>query len=328
MIGKWHLGSDPHGFDRWEILPGQGAYFDPGALHGDRREDLHRTLRRPTSSPISRSTSSAKRPRDKPFFLMLHHKAPHRPVGARRRARRAVRRPLDPRAGDVLGLVCDADRCAAREPAAHRRRTSRAAISSCSRRRPRAAPRSTAWLGDEAGHRDDHPRRQGASRSPARRSTRWKYQRYMQDYLATVQSVDDSVGRVLDVPRPPRAREEHDRHLHERPGLLPRRPRPLRQALHVRGIAAHAVPRPLAGGDQSRARASDAMALNVDFAPTFLEAAGVAGPGRDAGAQPPAGLARPHAARTGARRCTTATTTTRATTTRARTTACARRRTS
>jgi arylsulfatase A-like enzyme len=29
MIGKWHLGSDPAGFDRWEILPGQGAYFDP-----------------------------------------------------------------------------------------------------------------------------------------------------------------------------------------------------------------------------------------------------------------------------------------------------------
>ena len=29
MIGKWHLGSDPAGFDRWEILPGQGAYRNP-----------------------------------------------------------------------------------------------------------------------------------------------------------------------------------------------------------------------------------------------------------------------------------------------------------
>ena len=29
LIGKWHLGSDPVGFDRWEILPGQGVYFDP-----------------------------------------------------------------------------------------------------------------------------------------------------------------------------------------------------------------------------------------------------------------------------------------------------------
>ena len=29
MIGKWHLGSDPQGFDHWEILPGQGVYMDP-----------------------------------------------------------------------------------------------------------------------------------------------------------------------------------------------------------------------------------------------------------------------------------------------------------
>ena len=29
MIGKWHLGSDPVGFDHWEILPGQGVYVDP-----------------------------------------------------------------------------------------------------------------------------------------------------------------------------------------------------------------------------------------------------------------------------------------------------------
>ena len=45
MIGKWHLGSDPAGFDRWEILPGQGAYIESAALHRDRREDLHRPLR-------------------------------------------------------------------------------------------------------------------------------------------------------------------------------------------------------------------------------------------------------------------------------------------
>src|SRR5436305_13041136 len=32
MIGKWHLGSDPTGFDRWLVLPGQGAYFDPTFL--------------------------------------------------------------------------------------------------------------------------------------------------------------------------------------------------------------------------------------------------------------------------------------------------------
>src|SRR5260221_10403137 len=32
MIGKWHLGSDPTGFDKWMVLPGQGVYFDPDFL--------------------------------------------------------------------------------------------------------------------------------------------------------------------------------------------------------------------------------------------------------------------------------------------------------
>ena len=45
MIGKWHLGSDPAGFDRWEILPGQGVYVESGPLHRDRREDVYRSLR-------------------------------------------------------------------------------------------------------------------------------------------------------------------------------------------------------------------------------------------------------------------------------------------
>ena len=78
MIGKWHLGSDPVGFDRWEILPGQGAYHDPDPLHGGRREDLQGTYVTDVITDL-RIEFIANRPKNKPFFLMLHHKAPHRP---------------------------------------------------------------------------------------------------------------------------------------------------------------------------------------------------------------------------------------------------------
>lgn len=37
IVGKWHLGSDPTGFDRWIVLPGQGAYWDPAFLVPGRR---------------------------------------------------------------------------------------------------------------------------------------------------------------------------------------------------------------------------------------------------------------------------------------------------
>ena len=118
----------------------------------------------------------------------------------------------------------------------------------------------------------------------------------MQDYLATVQSVDDNVGRVLDVPRPGRPREntiviytsDQGFFLGDH-GLFDKRfmyEESLRMPFLVRWPAA------IKPGTRS-----DAMALNVDFAPTFLDAAGLAGPRRHAGTQPAAGAARPNAGR-------------------------------
>ena len=75
----------------------------------------------------------------------------------------------------------------------------------------------------------------------------------MKDYLRCVASVDDSVGQAARLSRRQRAGEEYDRGLHERPGLLPGRARLVRQAIHVRRVAAHAAGGSLAGRDCSRA---------------------------------------------------------------------------
>lgn len=66
MVGKWHLGANdpnrpddgkPTGFDYWNILPGQGAYFDPVMIEMGQRKKLMAT--RPTSLPTFRLTSSS-----------------------------------------------------------------------------------------------------------------------------------------------------------------------------------------------------------------------------------------------------------------------------
>ena len=57
MVGKWHLGSDPQGFDRWEIFPGQGDYVDP-VLYTATSEKKYTGHTPPTSSPIWPSSSS------------------------------------------------------------------------------------------------------------------------------------------------------------------------------------------------------------------------------------------------------------------------------
>src|SRR5262245_8060984 len=68
MIGKWHLGSDPVGFDKWEILPGQGAYKDP-VFYTATSEKTY-TGRYATDVITDLALEFVEnRPREKPFFL-------------------------------------------------------------------------------------------------------------------------------------------------------------------------------------------------------------------------------------------------------------------
>lgn len=76
MVGKWHLGSDPTGFDRWIVLPGQGAYWNPAFLVPGHKLTIEGHC---TDITADLSIEWLKtRPEDQPFFLMMHQKAPHR----------------------------------------------------------------------------------------------------------------------------------------------------------------------------------------------------------------------------------------------------------
>ena len=80
IVGKWHLGEgkshEPKGFDFWSVLPGQGEYFDPFMIEmGKETEEFGYVTDIITSKCINWLNS---RDENKPFFLMCHHKAPHR----------------------------------------------------------------------------------------------------------------------------------------------------------------------------------------------------------------------------------------------------------
>ncbi|MEO6239542.1 MAG: sulfatase-like hydrolase/transferase, partial [Vicinamibacterales bacterium] len=78
MVGKWHLGSDPMGFDKWEILPGQGVYKDPVFYTASGEKTYSGQYVTDVITDLAVDFLKG-RPREKPFFLMMHHKAPHRP---------------------------------------------------------------------------------------------------------------------------------------------------------------------------------------------------------------------------------------------------------
>ena len=296
----------------------------PRALHGDRREDLRRPLRHRRDH----------RPRDR-----LHPRAPEGPavlpdappqgaaprVDARREAPSRVRGPDDPGAADAAGRLRDAHGRAAREPPAGGRRPDAA--------RPEA--RAAAGAGREGArglalHEADRgrPDRGREADDPHRRGPRPLEVPALHAGLPRLRAVDRRQrGPLPRLPEGERPRAGHDRRLHERPGLLPRRPRPLRQALHVRGEPADAAPRALAGGGATRlAGGGDGpqRGLRADL-PRGRRGGGAR---LHAGPEPPAAPARRDAPRTGAPRSTTATTTTPGTTTRAPTTASGPRPTS
>jgi arylsulfatase A-like enzyme len=274
MIGKWHLGSDPTGFDRWEILPGQGAYESP-VLYTAGGEKTY-TGRYATDVITDLGIEFLReRPKDRPFFLMLHHKAPHREWTPDERHRLAFAGrtiPEPPTLRDDYATRTDALR-------ENRQRVA----DDLTRRDLKLEPPSgldgkqrEAWLSTkptEVTLTVDGR----ATTLTGEALARWKYQRYMQDYLACVQSIDDNVGRFLDFLKESGLERDTivvytsdqgfflgDHGLYDKRFMYEES---LRMPLLVRWPAA------VRPGSEAVA-----MALNVDFAPTFLEAAGAAVP--------------------------------------------------
>jgi arylsulfatase A-like enzyme len=170
MVGKWHLFSDPTGFDYWNILPGQGAYHNPVFITRDGRKQ-HTGYCTDLIADFSLDFLKT-RPKDKPFFLMCHHKAPHRPWQPDAKHAKQWETVQVP------------------EPATfHDNETNYATRSDAARE---AAMRIDKHLTKTDVKQDPPP-----GLSPAE-SKKWHYQRYMRDYLACVASVDDNVGRLLD----------------------------------------------------------------------------------------------------------------------------------
>ncbi len=271
MIGKWHLGSDPAGFDRWEILPGQGVYHDPVLYTADGEKTYKGRYVTDVITDLAIDFIRT-RPKDKPFFLMAHHKGPHRPwePNARYRAEFASRWiPEPPTLWDTY---------ATRTDALHENQQRIA--NDLTRRDLKLEPPAGlagAALASWLGVKPDTVilTVNGESKTLTGEAlTRWKYQRYMQDYLATIQSVDDNVGRLIDaVDAAGLMRNTLIVYTSDQGfflgdhGMFDKRfmyEESLRMPFLVRWPAA------IRPGSRS-----DALALNADFAPTFVDIAGV-----------------------------------------------------
>ncbi|GAB3815074.1 sulfatase [Tessaracoccus terricola] len=174
LYGKWHLGekekANPRGFDDWLIVPGQGDYIDPEFYGpgGHRRIEGYAT---DIITDLSIDFLDRRDP-ERPFALLVHHKAPHRPWIPDEK-----HKDLYP-----VGSIPEPE-----------------TMWDTHESRSDVVKNVHMTLDDLTftDVKEEVPAElQGDDKARERAS--WKYQRYMRDYLQTIASIDDNVGRLLD----------------------------------------------------------------------------------------------------------------------------------
>jgi arylsulfatase A-like enzyme len=193
IVGKWHLKSDPTGFDLWRILIDQGEYYNPDFIENGERK------RRPgyatdLITDFGLAYIDECRERKQPFLLMLHHKAPHRNWQPAPRHLRIYDKTTFPEPETLFDDYATRSRAASEQEMTLR---SHMDVNSDLKMGPPPArlteDQRREWEAAYAPKREAFRRQNPQGEA----LVRWKYQRYMQDYLACVAAVDESVGRVL-----------------------------------------------------------------------------------------------------------------------------------
>jgi len=191
LIGKWHLVSDPTGFDHWHILPGQGVYYNPPMIrNGQRVQHTGYTTDIITDLSIDWLKN---RDKSRPFLLMSQHKAPHREWSP---ALRHLGWDNDRQYPEPETLFDD-----------YQGRSK--AVSDHDMGLDRTFTDLDVKLQTPSSLNEEQRQKWNAYYRPRNKEfrhanlfgkdlVRWRYNRYMHDYLGCVKSVDESVGRLLD----------------------------------------------------------------------------------------------------------------------------------
>ena len=275
IFGKWHMKTKPTGFDEWAVLSGQGSYYNPDLYFSNgesRRIEGHST---DVVTDLALDWLG-RRDKSKPFALMVQHKAPHRNWKPSLRELELYHDIEFPEPAslfdDYQGRVAAASHKMGID--GHMRMASDLMLFATEKDlgvigrftpEQRNAYRA-AFEKENAAFLADPP--------TGKELVRWKYQRYMKNYLRCVAGVDRNVGRVLDQLDQAGLSDntivvycaDQGFYLGEH-GWFDKRwayEESLKMPLIVRWP-----------GKVKPGTRCSAMVQNIDYAPTFLEAAGV-----------------------------------------------------
>ncbi len=191
VVGKWHLKSEPTGFDYWHVLIGQGPYYNP-PMKTPQGTVKHEGYTTDVITDVALDFLK-KREGGKPFFLMYHHKAPHRNWQPGPKHLTLYDDLTMPEPDNLF------DDWSGRGTAAHEQKMT-VAKDLNSRDLKLEPPRGLTDEQLEAWNKAYGPKNKAFEEAKLEGDDliRWKYQRYVKDYCRAIASVDENVGRVLD----------------------------------------------------------------------------------------------------------------------------------
>ncbi len=207
LIGKWHLRSDPTGFDYWNILPGQGQYYNPDFIEmgeQSRKEGYATTL----TTDFALEWLNV-RDVEKPFCLLVHHKAPHRtwmPDTTHLDMFEDEDFPLpdtyfdnyegrQAAAEQKMSIIEDMDVVYDLKMLDKEEEIQTMYRKYFEGQVGRMNPKQReVWDAEYVPRIETFKKAELEGKELAE----WKYRRYMTDYLRTIASVDDNVGRLMD----------------------------------------------------------------------------------------------------------------------------------
>jgi arylsulfatase A-like enzyme len=192
VIGKWHLNSDPTGFDYWHILIGQGPYYNPRMKTSDGfvQHDGYTT---DIITDVALDWLQTKRDPNKPFLLMYQHKAPHRNWQPAARHLEKYRDEKIPEPETLFDDYSGREKPAAENQMSIARHLTPHDLKLVPQ--PGLTPEQQAAFDEAYGPENEALKK--ALLTP-KQQTQWNYQRFVKDYLRCVDAVDENVGRVLD----------------------------------------------------------------------------------------------------------------------------------
>ena len=293
LIGKWHLKTIPTGFDIWKVLQGQGQYYNPTICDPHKKKNVEGYVT-DVITDLALETLDQLDP-GRPFCMLVHHKAPHRnwmPNIKYLGAFDDKEIPMPDTFFDDYNTRSDAAKSADMrvvnmylshdfklQPGYYEKETGTGGSKGF------AAHIEKSWKNTYERLNEEQRKAWDAyynkvneefkrSRLSGRKLAEWKYQRYMKDYLSCVLSVDESVGRILDY--------LDQKGLAENTVVVYTSDQGFYLGEHgwydKRFMYEESLGMPLLmryPAEVPAGKVSEAMVLNIDYAPTFLDYGGV-----------------------------------------------------